>query len=297
MNKESGQRRGQEWIALFRITLIAVCGILITGTVGLLISRRQKDQNIRRQELVKELYARISEDPHETFRVDPDAYPVEGEDEEMTSDSKEEASAFRSDPVISSDLFSDHAEKTDGSVSNAAEGNINLRDTTVPVIDQERMGEDPVDRSDFHGQEDLIDASQAGEYVLTSLGTIQIPSISCSLPVWEGAGKIEMRYGAGHMPYSVLPGMQGNCVIYGHRMRAYGSMFNRLGEVKKGDVIRLSSEESSYAYIVDQIEVISPSLLSDYINAEDEIPRVTLITCTPTGVATHRLIVIGHLQG
>ena len=128
MNKESGQRRGQEWIALFRITLIAVCGILITGTVGLLISRRQNDQNIRRQELVEELYARISEDPHETFRVDPDAYPVEGEDEEMTSDSKEEAPAFRSDPVISSDSFSDHAEKTDGPVSNAAEGNINMRD-------------------------------------------------------------------------------------------------------------------------------------------------------------------------
>jgi len=81
----------------------------------------------------------------------------------------------------------------------------------------------------------------------------------------------------------------------GHRMKRYGSLFNRLGEVQIGDTIRVSAGDSIYEYIVDEIETISPSELSAYIGVSEEGCRITLITCTPTGVGTHRLLVIGHL--
>lgn len=131
-------------------------------------------------------------------------------------------------------------------------------------------------------------------YTLTSYGTINIPSIECEIPIWEGAGKIELRYGAGRMPMSCEAGEVGNFVLFGHRMRAYGKMFNRLGEVQLGDSIIITSGKGTVTYIVDQIETIEPSQLSEYIDTNDGRARITVITCTPTGVGSHRLLVIGH---
>ena len=136
-------------------------------------------------------------------------------------------------------------------------------------------------------------------YTLTSYGTVSIPSIGLELPVWDGAGVIELRYGAGRMPLSCEAGCPGNLVIFGHRMRRYGSIFNRLGEVSIGDTVTVTKNGSSFSYIVDQIVTIEPSEISYYISREDEgdACAITLITCTPIGVGTQRLLVIGHLQG
>ncbi|MBR5416884.1 MAG: class D sortase [Clostridiales bacterium] len=135
-------------------------------------------------------------------------------------------------------------------------------------------------------------------YTLTSYGTISIPSIDLELPVWDGAGIIELRYGAGRMPLSCEAGYQGNLVIFGHRMRRYGSIFNRLGEVNVGDSISVSRKGSSYTYVVDETITIDPSELSYYIGmqGEGDACSITLITCTPIGVGTQRLLVIGHLR-
>lgn len=84
----------------------------------------------------------------------------------------------------------------------------------------------------------------------------------------------------------------------GHRMKAYGSLFNRLGEMKLGDEIKIIVEDgTSYIYVVDEIlEKLNPSELPTVIEPDiDDGKRVTLVTCTPTGVGSHRLIVIGHL--
>ena len=136
-------------------------------------------------------------------------------------------------------------------------------------------------------------------YTLTSYGTVSISSIGLELPVWDGAGVIELRYGAGRMPLSCEAGCPGNLVIFGHRMRRYGSIFNRLGEVSIGDTVTVTRNGSSFSYIVDQIVTIEPSEISYYISREDEgdACAITLITCTPIGVGTQRLLVIGHLQG
>ncbi|MBR4820006.1 MAG: class D sortase [Clostridiales bacterium] len=146
-----------------------------------------------------------------------------------------------------------------------------------------------------------VGSSSSGNstYTLTSYGTISIPSIDLELPVWDGAGIVDLRYGAGRMPLSCEAGCQGNLVIFGHRMRRYGSIFNRLGEVAIGDSITITRNGSTFTYIVDETVTIDPSEISSYISREGEgnASTITLITCTPIGVGSQRLLVIGHLQG
>lgn len=165
---------------------------------------------------------------------------------------------------------------------------------------------DGTNRSDFDGSESSSSLNSSGRrssetstYTLTSYGTISIPSIDLELPVWDGAGIVELRYGAGRMPLSCEVGCQGNLVIFGHRMRRYGSIFNRLGEVAIGDSITITRNGSTFTYIVDETVTIDPSEISSYISREGEgdASTITLITCTPIGVGTQRLLVIGHLKG
>jgi len=82
----------------------------------------------------------------------------------------------------------------------------------------------------------------AEKLTLTALGTIKIDKINLRIPLWEGAGIIPLRYGAGVLEKSARPGQDGNCVILGHRMKTYGSLFNRLDEIAVGDsVVKVSS--------------------------------------------------------
>ena len=180
----------------------------------------------------------------------------------------------------------------------------------LPVSGEEEMPVEDEVSSDSVSDDSSSDRpkSDPSEYTsygdpsstLTASGTIRIPSIACELPLWEGAGAIELRYGAGRLPLSAVPGEKGNLVIFGHRMKRYGSIFNRLDEVKIGDSICVTRNDLSFVYTVDRIETVDPSLLSYYISLGNEEGseerRITLVTCTPTGVGSHRLLIIGHLS-
>lgn len=172
----------------------------------------------------------------------------------------------------------------------------------MPVQYETSSDSVPAGASSVRPEPDPSESSVSGDQspTLTACGTICIPSIGCELPLWEGAGKIELRYGAGRLPLSARPGEKGNLVIFGHRMKRYGSIFNRLGEVRIGDPVCITGDDLSFIYIVDQIETVDPSLLSYYINLGNEEGseerRITLVTCTPTGVGSHRLLIIGHLS-
>jgi len=136
------------------------------------------------------------------------------------------------------------------------------------------------------------------EVILKALGRINIPSVDIDLPLWSEATKVSLRYGAGRLEKTADPGEEGNMVILGHRMRAAGKIFNRLGDVKIGDDIIISTTDGyTYTYRVDKIyEAVKPEDLDYYVDIDDgEGTQVTLVTCTPLGVATHRLLVIGHL--
>lgn len=137
------------------------------------------------------------------------------------------------------------------------------------------------------------------EVVLTALGTIKIPSIGVDIPLWDDATIVSLRYGAGRLKGTADPGQEGNMTVLGHRMRAKGKLFHALGDVKIGDTIEISGiDGKNYTYIVDKIyEAVEPSDLDKYIDIDDGTGKqITLVTCTPLGVATHRLLVVGHLS-
>ncbi|MCR5275307.1 MAG: class D sortase [Clostridiales bacterium] len=149
-----------------------------------------------------------------------------------------------------------------------------------------------------HADYKTIVAELPEEVVLTALGTIKIPSVDIDIPLWDDATIVSLRYGAGRLKGTADPGQEGNMVILGHRMRAAGKLFHSLGEVKIGDTIEISGiDGNKYTYKVDTIyEAVDPADLDKYIDIDDGTGKqVTLVTCTPLGVATHRLLIVGHL--
>lgn len=137
------------------------------------------------------------------------------------------------------------------------------------------------------------------ELMLTALGTISIEKIDLSLPLFDSADIVPLRYGAGRLEKTALPGEQGNCVILGHRMKTYGSLFNRLDEVSVGDEVKIAAIDGTvYVYVVEEvIAKLEPTELEKYVTNDDlSGSRLTLVTCTPTGVGSHRIVIIATLQ-
>ena len=133
---------------------------------------------------------------------------------------------------------------------------------------------------------------------LTALGAFQIPSVEMDIPLLDDAGVVPLRYGAGMLKGTAMPGQEGNLVILGHNMRKDGSLFNRLKNVVMGDEIVIHMVDgTTYTYVVDKIlQPVHPADLPNYIDIDDgEGKQITLITCTLSG-GTHRLLVIGHLK-
>lgn len=126
------------------------------------------------------------------------------------------------------------------------------------------------------------------------IAVLSIPSISCKEVVKEGSNRGILAKALGHMEGTAFPGRMGNCVIAGHRNYNFGLYFNRLNEVVKGDEITLTTREKVYTYTVTEIKVVEPKEISILEQTEDT--RLTLITCTPIYIATHRLIVVAQLN-
>ena len=124
------------------------------------------------------------------------------------------------------------------------------------------------------------------------MGTIRIPKISVNLPIYHGTSQSALASGAGHLYGSSLPvgGKNTHAVITGHRGLVRSPMFTRLDEMRVGDYFYLDVMGHTLGYQVDRISVIEPNDTSKLkiVPGED---RVTLMTCTPYGVNTHRLLV------
>lgn len=131
---------------------------------------------------------------------------------------------------------------------------------------------------------------------LTALGRIAIARIDSELPIVEGAGKTELHYAVGHVKGTADFGQMGNCVLAGHRNYTYGSMYNRLGEVEVGDDIVITLRDGTrYTYTVYDILTLKPgdpAILKFRIGEY----RLSIVTCTPVRVASHRLVVQAHLK-
>lgn len=149
-------------------------------------------------------------------------------------------------------------------------------------------GEDSASKKDKEYQS-LLDS---GNEVM---GTIKVPKQSIDLPIYHGTSEEALASGAGHLYGTSLPvgGKSTHAVITGHRGLVEAMMFTRLDEVRKGDFFYIEVMGETLGYKVDRISVILPDDTSQLriVPGED---RVTLMTCTPYGVNTHRLLISGH---
>lgn len=127
------------------------------------------------------------------------------------------------------------------------------------------------------------------------MGTLEIPKINVNLPIYHGTGEDILSIGAGHLEGSSLPvgGANTHCVLTGHRGLPSSKLFTRLDELEKGDLFYIGTGDRVTAYVVNQIHVIKPEEI-DSLAIQSEKDLVSLITCTPYGVNSHRLVVTGE---
>ena len=127
------------------------------------------------------------------------------------------------------------------------------------------------------------------------MGNIEIPIIGCTLPIYHGTSESVLQVATGHIEGSSLPvgGEGSHCIISGHRGLPSAKLFTNLDRVKEGDIFILSVLNEELIYEVDQITVVEAEDISQ-LTFEDGKDLCTLVTCTPYGVNSHRLLVRGH---
>lgn len=151
----------------------------------------------------------------------------------------------------------------------------------------------------FTGETDEEERPDYGELLCTTedgiMGYMEIPAIQIRLPIYHGCTENELSKGAGHLPSSSLPvgGKSTHAVLAAHSGRADSKMFTDLDQVKEGDLIYLYVLNKTLTYEVDKITVTTPGD-TDAIQIIDGEDLLTLLTCTPYGTNTHRLLVRGY---
>lgn len=130
------------------------------------------------------------------------------------------------------------------------------------------------------------------------LGYIEIPKISIRLPVYHGTDDSILQFAIGHLEGSSLPtGELGTHVaVSGHTGLPSAKLFTYLTDMEIGDSFAIHVLDRTLNYIIDQIEVVDPDDM-ELLDIQDEESYCTLITCTPYGVNSHRLLVRGTLEG
>ena len=127
------------------------------------------------------------------------------------------------------------------------------------------------------------------------MGYIEIPNINVSLPVYHGTGDDILQIAVGHLDWSSLPigGESSHCVLSGHRGLPSAKLFTNLDKMSVGDTFMIRVLNEALTYEVDGIMIVEPYEV-DSLRLEDGKDLCTLVTCTPYGVNSHRLLVRGH---
>ena len=124
------------------------------------------------------------------------------------------------------------------------------------------------------------------------MGYLEIPKINVKLPIYHGTSAEVLEHGVGHIAQTALPiGGKGNrSFLTGHRGLPAAELFTRLDELKKGDLIYVHVLKKTLCYKVSGKEVVDPDETEGLV-ADPDRDMVTLVTCTPYGVNTQRLLV------
>lgn len=127
------------------------------------------------------------------------------------------------------------------------------------------------------------------------IGYIEIPSIDCSLPIYHGIDEAVLQIAVGHIEGTSLPvgGESTHCVLSGHRGLPSAKLFTDLNKLSEDDTFMIRVLDETLTYEVDQILIVEPDEI-DALAIEEGKDYCTLVTCTPYGINTHRLLVRGH---
>lgn len=127
------------------------------------------------------------------------------------------------------------------------------------------------------------------------MGYVEIPAINVSLPIYHGTEEPVLQVAIGHLEWTSLPtgGESTHCVISGHRGLPSARLFTDLDKLAVGDYFMLHVLDETLTYEVDQIRIVYPEETEELLIKEGK-DLCTLVTCTPYGVNTHRLLVRGH---
>ena len=139
----------------------------------------------------------------------------------------------------------------------------------------------------YHSQLDFADKG--------IMGYIEIPLIDVHLPIYHGTDEKVLQVAVGHLEWTSLPvgGESTHCVLSGHRGLPSAKLFTDLDQLREGDTFLLHILDETLTYEVDQILIVEPHETDDLLIQEGK-DLCTLVTCTPYGVNSHRLLVRGH---
>ncbi|WP_051452830.1 class C sortase [Atopobacter phocae] len=183
--------------------------------------------------------------------------------------------------------FKEEAQKIDRTEINRRLDLARAYNETV----QWRASGDPFTEKQKEGRKEYARMLEVEEQI----GYISIPSIHVELPIYAGTSEDILQRGAGHLEGTSLPvgGTTTHAVITAHRGLPNARLFTDLNHVKKGDVFYVNNIGETLAYQVDQIQVVEPSDI-DAVKLVEGQDYVTLLTCTPYMINSHRLLVRGH---
>ncbi|MCQ2491705.1 MAG: class C sortase [Lachnospiraceae bacterium] len=127
------------------------------------------------------------------------------------------------------------------------------------------------------------------------MGYIEIPKIRCALPIYHGTDDTVLQVAVGHIQGTSLPtgGKSTHCVLSGHRGLPSAKIFTDIDRLVAGDTFMIRTLDNTLTYEVDRINIVLPDQVDD-LRIEEGKDLCTLVTCTPYGINTHRLLVRGH---
>ena len=189
--------------------------------------------------------------------------------------------ASRAIASYSSQVESVDKEKLDAMIEAAKEYNRSLLHKENPYL---------MSDEDLEEYNSLLDLSGTG-----IMGYITIKSIGVYIPVYHGVEESVLQIAVGHIDWTSLPvgGESTHTVVSGHRGLPSAKLFTDLDQMTEGDTFTITVLNQMISYEVDQIRIVEPGDISELAIVPGE-DYCTLVTCTPYGINTHRLLIRGH---
>jgi sortase A len=139
-----------------------------------------------------------------------------------------------------------------------------------------------------------VDAPRSTPVEGSPVALMDIPAIGLTQTVIEGTTPSDLKTGPGHLTDTPLPGEAGNVVIAGRRT-TYGAPFARLGDLARGDIVKVDTGQGTVSYVINTVQHLSPGATDPVLATPDN--RLTLLTSDPAFIASGRLVVEASLQG